>query len=69
MIHPVEADIDREVIHRPESAGAAERRGVLSSFNDSYCYVKFKGYALPEALPRNELHWATIIHRHYGFNA
>lgn len=60
MIEPTEADIGRVVVYRPthrryERTVAEE--GVITSFNDSYVFVRYGTYGTARATRRSDLEW------------
>jgi len=59
MIDPTETDIGRKVIYTPSGdyPDKVIEEGVLSSFNDSYVFVRFGGNVTAAACLRANLDW------------
>ena len=62
MIEPTEADIGRSVIY---TGGPKPERGVITSFNERYVFVRYGDPRPGEGLAtsRENLEWADARHR------
>lgn len=62
MIHPTTTDIGRRVIYRDwcggNLRGAKIEEGVITSFNDSYVFVRYGTGCTSAATSRDDLEWS-----------
>lgn len=56
MIDPTERDIGRKVIYTGNYGGSLEE-GVITSFNNSYVFVRYGTKYTSEATSRSDLEW------------
>lgn len=65
MIDPTEADIGRRVVYRAQ--GQPGERGVITSFNKHWVFVRYARQRHPDAngiaTHRDDLHWADLAKR------
>jgi len=57
MIEPTQDDIGRKVIYRDLNGRGKIEEGVITSFNSSYVFVRYKGET-SQATSRNDLEWS-----------
>jgi hypothetical protein len=59
MIHPTEADIGRSVTYRGRRKGppAKPEEGVITSFNESFVFVRYGDWKASRATRREDLEW------------
>lgn len=58
MIEPTEEDIDRKVIYNARHPGAKDEYGRITSFNDSYVFVRYNPHGdTSQATNREDLRW------------
>lgn len=57
MIDPTDADIGRVVYYDPGYPGAKKERGVISSFNEYYVFVRYTSGITAAATLREDLSW------------
>lgn len=58
MINPTPDDIGRTVYYVPHFPGAKPERGVISSFNQSYVFVRYGTSPTPQATSPRDLFWS-----------
>jgi hypothetical protein len=60
VINPTDADIGREVTYKARHKGAKIEDGVITSFNDTYVFVRYRDQypaAWGKATSREDLEW------------
>ena len=58
MIHPTDADIGRDVLYVPRPGH--HEAGTITSFNDQFVFVSYRGDTHSKATPRAKLEWAHV---------
>jgi len=55
MILPTKADVGRAVVYRPQFGPAED--GTITSFNEAFVFVRYRGDAGSKATRREDLEW------------
>lgn len=58
MISPTESDVGRDVLYAPRPG--CHEVGTITSFNDAFVFVRYRGDAHSKATPRGALEWAHV---------
>ena len=58
MINPTTADVGRRVLYRPRHS--PDEAGVITSFNDSFVFVRYGDLSESQATMHEDLHWVRL---------
>jgi len=58
MIDPTDADLGRSVVYQAGHPGAELEDGIITSFNDTAVFVRYRGDLHSKGTSREDLRWA-----------
>lgn len=59
MIEPTDNDVGRKVVYRAHHPGTQLEEGVITSFNESFVFVRYGSGTTSQATSRNDLEWIS----------